>query len=280
MPADYFPTAARSPAPIRRVWRLWLCLLLLAGLAVSHVAAAEKLPPVPARYFNDYAGVVGPATVDRLNTDLENLEKESSNQILVAIYPKMDTDSSIEDYCHRIFATWHVGQKGKDNGAVLFIFVQNHLMHIETNRGLEGALPDATCEDIIEDQIAPHFKAGDYDAGVTAGVESMIQATKGEYKGSGTTVYQQRQSRAARAGKFNGGSLLVLLIIAYVIFSSFFRRRGTMFTGGGPIFFGGFGGGGFGGGGGGGGGGFSGGGGGFSSGGGGSGGGGGASGGW
>ena len=136
-------------------------MLLCACLAVGHAAAAaETLPPVPTRYFNDYAGVVSPGTVDQLNTKLENLEKASSNQILVAIYPKMETASSIEDYCHRIFATWHVGQQGKDNGAVLFIFVQNHQMRIETNRGLEGPLPDATCEDIIEDQIAPHFTDG------------------------------------------------------------------------------------------------------------------------
>jgi uncharacterized protein len=223
---SYRPAAPRGAG--------WL-FLLLACLAVGSLAAAEPLPPVPKHYFNDYAGVVSPATVNRLNTQLEDLEKESSNQIVVAIYPKMQTASDIEDYCHRIFATWHVGQKGKDNGAVLFIFVQNHAMRIETNRGLEGALPDATCEDIIEDQIAPHFKRGDYDGGVTAGVESMIQATKGEYKGSGRTVNEARQ---ANVGKVGGGGLLVLFIIAYIIFSTF--RRGTLFSGVGPMILGGF----------------------------------------
>ncbi len=259
-------------------------LVLLALLCTGTLRAAETLPAVPTRYFNDYAHVVSPGTVDRLNTELETLEKESSNQILVAIYPKMETESSIEDYCHRIFATWHVGQKGKNNGAVLFIFAQDHKMRIETNTGLEGALPDATCEDIIEDQIAPHFKQGDYDGGATAGVESMIQATKGEYKGSGHTVAEQNQPQdQGNGGGFHVSGFVIALIIIFFILSSF-RRRGTMFTGVGPVFFGGFGGGGFGGGGGGGGfgGGDSGGGGGggFMSGGGGGGGGGGASGGW
>jgi uncharacterized protein len=255
----------------------WL-FLLLAALSIGRAAAAESLPTVPTRYFNDYANVVSPATVDQLNTALENLEKESSNQILVVIYPKMETASSIEDFCHRIYASWHVGQKGRNNAAVLFIFVQNHQMRIETGRGLEGALPDATCEDIIEDQIAPHFKQGDYDGGVTAGVTAMIQATKGEYKGSGRTVNQDQQGRNTETAGISFGTIWLIFIIFWIIFS-FFRRRGTMFTGVGPIFFGGFGGGG-GGFGGGGGGGFSGGGGGFSGGGGDSGGGGGASGGW
>jgi uncharacterized protein len=269
----HLPRPGRARARLAR----WWVFVLLACVVLGHRAAAETLPPVPTRYFNDYANVISPATVTQLNTELENLEKDSSNQILVAIYPKMDTASSIEDYCHRIFATWHVGQKGKDNGAVLFIFIQNHQMRIETNRGLEGALPDATCEDIIEDEIAPHFKAGNYDAGVAAGVAAMIQATKGEYKGTGRTANQQKRGSNHGGGGL-GGFLFIAIIIAFIFISSL--RRSILFTGIGPVFFGGFGGGG-GGFGGGGGGGFSGGGGGgFSSGGGGSGGGGGASGGW
>lgn len=262
--------ACRICAPGRA--RLWLWILLGFLAATGTLAAADTLPPVPTRYFNDYAGVVSPGTVARLNTDLENLEKESSNQILVAIYPKMESASSIEDYCHRIFATWHVGQAGKDNGAVLFIFVQNHQMRIETNRGLEGALPDATCEDIIEDQIAPHFKTGDYDGGVTAGVQSMIQATKGEYKGTGHTVNQTRHGSSGRGGGLRGW--MVVVVILFLLFTSFGRM--LLFSGVASMFMGdvevgrGGGGGGWGGGGGGG----------FSSGGGGSGGGGGASGGW
>jgi uncharacterized protein len=253
------------------VWLAVLCALAFFAPA----RAAEVLPPAPDRYFNDYAHVISPAVAAGLNTDLENLEKTSSNQILVAIYPKMESESSVEDFCHRTFATWHVGQKGKDNGAVLFIFVQDHKMWIEVNYGLEGALPDATCKDIVSDVIAPRFKAGDFNGGASAGVQAMIQATQGEYKGSGRTAHQNRS--ANNGGGFPVG--LIVLIIIMVILIAGRRRNGVMYGGGPPIFFGGFGGGG--GGFGGGGGGFSGGGGGgFSSGGGASGGGGGAGGGW
>ena len=237
------------------LFRRWLlpALLVCAVLVVNVAArAAEVIPDVPTRYFNDYALTVKPETADRLNKELEDLEKQSSNQILAVIYPKMQTDSSLEDYCHRIYAGWHLGQKGRNNAAVLFVFVQDHKMHIETGRGLEGPLPDSVCKDIISDQIAPKFKAGDYDGGMTAGVESMIKATRGEYQGTGRTVNQDQNPGGSSGGGLGFGTIIFFLFVAFILFSMF-RGRGGMGGGtllGGPIFFGGGGGGGFGGGGG------------------------------
>ena len=93
------------------------------------------MPPPPAKYFNDAAGVVSAGTAQRLNQQLENFERENSSQIVVAIYPKLQTDSSLEDYTFRITENWKekkqgVGQKGKDNGAVLFVFVHDRKMRL------------------------------------------------------------------------------------------------------------------------------------------------------
>jgi len=106
----------------------------------------------------------------------------------VAIFPKMQSDSSIEDYTVRVAQSWKVGQKGKNNGAVLFVFTQDRKMYLQVGYGLEGALPDALCKRIIEEQIKPHFRAGHFDAGLTAGVNAILAATKGEYKGNGSTM--------------------------------------------------------------------------------------------
>ena len=230
----------------------------LLWTVVSGLQAAETIPAKPTRYFNDYALTVKPETADKLNRELEDLEKQTTNQVVVVIYPSMQSEGDVSEYCLRIFRAWEFGQKDKNNGAVLFAFVQNHKLWIQTGRGLEGALPDATCKDITADLIAPKFKAGDYDGGLTAGVEAMIAATKGEYKGVGTTNYQREHPAGADTGGGGGLSIgtIFFLIILFFIISSFFRRRGggaggTMFGGGPPIFFpGGFGGG-FGGGGGG-----------------------------
>ena len=150
--------------------------------------AGEVIPPVPEHYFNDYSGRVSKQVTQELNRRLEDFEKATSSQILVAIYPKMQTDSSLEDYAQRLFEAWKPGQKKLSNGALLLVFVQDHKMRIQTGYGLEGALPDVLCKRILEDEIAPRFKAGDFNGGMIAGVNAMMAATKGEYKGTGKPV--------------------------------------------------------------------------------------------
>ena len=243
----------RKPFAFLRLTLRVACLLVVAGT----LRAAETIPAEPTRFFNDYALAVKPETADKLNAELVQLEQQSSNQVLVAIYPKMQSDSDVSDYCLRVFRTWKVGQKDKNNGAVLFVFVQDHKLWIQTGRGIEGALPDATCKDITADVIAPKLKANDFDGAMTAGVDAMIAATKGEYKGSGTTDYQRQHQNDGGGGSAGGWSLgtFFFIFIAFMVIRALFARRGggMMFGGGAPIFFpgGGFGGGGFGGGGGG-----------------------------
>src|SRR6476661_8424616 len=141
--------------------RLFVGVLVLLGLGVS-LGKAETLPSKPAGYFNDYAGIVDRATVSRLNEKLAQFERETSTQIVVAIYRTMQSESSVADYTQRIAKTWGVGQQGRNNGAVLFVFVENRQMFIQTGYGLEGALPDATCFDITHNVVGPRFKVGDY----------------------------------------------------------------------------------------------------------------------
>jgi len=256
----------------------WALLLVLIVAAATR--AAEVMPPKPANYFNDYAHAVQPAVAESLDRQLAQFERDSSDQLVVAIYPTMQTDSSLEDYTQRISDRWGVGQKGKNNGAVLFVFVAEHKLRIQTNYGEEARLTDARAKDIIEDVIEPQLRAGNFDGGLTAGVNAMIAAAKGEYQGNGTTV-RDRQRQGQHRGS---GSLFPLFFVGFLILMSVFRSRRHVSYGsggrGGFWFFPPGGGGGWGGGsGGGGGGGGSWGGGGFS-GGGGSGGGGGASGSW
>ncbi len=193
---------------------LLLCLCLCA-------TAAEVIPPKPEQYFNDYAHVVSPGTAQRLNQELEDFEKQTSSQIVVVVYPKMQSDSSIEDYTVRVFQNWKPGLKDKDNGAILFVFVEDHKMRIATGYGLEGALPDAICKRIIDEVIAPRFKQGDFDGGLSAGVDAILAATKGEYKGTGQTVAQGR----ARKNSFLADNWVILLIIAIILLGNLTLRR-------------------------------------------------------
>jgi uncharacterized protein len=167
------------------------CCAILILLFGFRLFAQEVIPPPPAAYFNDYANVVSPATAAQLNRTLENFERQTSDQIVVAVFPKMQSDSSIEDYTVRVARSWQVGQKGKNNGAVLFVFVQDHKMFLQVGYDLEAVLPDVLCKRIIDEQITPRFRTGDFNGGLTAGVQSILAATKGEYKGTGTTVAER-----------------------------------------------------------------------------------------
>ena len=207
-----------------------LCLAVIAGTGLH---AAERIPPAPAQYFNDYAGVVSPSTAGQLNAQLEQFERESSNQLVVVIFPKMESDSSVEDYTVRVAQAWGVGQKGRNNGAVLFAFMQEHKLYLQVGYGLEGVLPDAIAKRIIENELKPAFRAGDYDGGMRAAVNAMIAATKGEYKGTGRT----------RAETGANGDIPVMWL-AFVIFFvlvtlSRFRPRSMLYQGsrriGGPF---------------------------------------------
>lgn len=211
------PASARSA--VFRSWR-WLGLLALAvGLR-----AAEVIPPAPPNHFNDAAKLVRPATAAQLNQELAQFERDTSNQILVAIYPRMHSESSVDDYAVRVAQAWRVGQKGRNNGAVLFVFQQSRDVRIVTGYGLEGALPDALCKRIIENEIVPRFRTGDFDGGLVAGVRAMMAATRGEYRGTGRTA----------AGDGSTGFSLPWPLVLFILIMLFVRasfRRGTVYGG-------------------------------------------------
>jgi uncharacterized protein len=204
----------------------WTLLLVLGTWIASsvRVCAAEVIPAKPAKYFNDYAGVVSSATAARLNQTLEDFERSTSSQVVVVIYPKMDSESSVEDYSVRVAQAWGVGQKGKNNGAVLFVFIQDRKMYLQVGYGLEGAIPDALAKRIIEDEIKPRFRAGNFDAGLTAGVNAILQAARGEYQGTGQTVAGQRRGRSG-----GGVPVFLFFILLLILFAAARRSQGTVY---------------------------------------------------
>jgi uncharacterized protein len=209
------PVQSASAALAGRARRLLWFLLFLA-LGCVRIRAAEVIPPAPAFYFNDYAGVTSADTASRLNKKLEDFERETSNQILVAVYPHMQSESSIEDYTVRVAQAWKVGQKQKKNGAVLFVFTQDRKMYLQVGYGLEGALPDALAKQIIENELKPRFRNGDFDGGLSAGVDAILAATKGEYKGTGRTVADQNQG-------ISPGVVLLIAIAVLVVLALLLR---------------------------------------------------------
>jgi len=240
---------------VRAALPLWLIM--------ATAAAAQSPPPVPREYVSDQAGILPADAEARLAARLKQFDEETSNQVLVATFPALPQGAALEEFTVRTAQSWRAGRAKLDNGAILFVFVQDRRVRIEVGYGLEGALPDVTAHRIIEEQITPRFRGGDYAGGLEAGVSAIIAATKGEYKA-------EPRPAAPTGGGDNGWMIFLFIIILIIMFRGgggggrTYGRRG--YRGGGfipiPMGWGG-GGGGWGGGGGFGGGGFSGGGGSF-----------------
>jgi len=142
---------------------------LIIALALN-AHAAEIIPPHPAHYFNDYAGIVSQSYASEFDQQLEQFERDTSNQVVVAVFQKMQSDDDIAAYTQRVAESWAVGQKDKRNGVVLFVFVEARKMIIQVGYGLEGALPDVAALNITEYQMKPQFAGGNYEAGLGSGL--------------------------------------------------------------------------------------------------------------
>jgi uncharacterized membrane protein YgcG len=156
------------------IWLLCMC-------AFGQRAESAVTPSKPERYFNDFASLVSPKVAERLNEQLAEFDRLTSNQILVVIYPSLPAGAVMEDFAEDAFRAWKPGQQGKNNGAILFLFVNDRRARIQTGYGLEKALPDAVCKRIISDELAPSFQQGDFNGGLTAAVRAMIGAIGFEY---------------------------------------------------------------------------------------------------
>ncbi len=149
------------------------CAILFLGLWVASGFAAN-FPALTGRVV-DAAGILSPITAADLERKLANLEQKSGIQLVVATVPSLD-GQEIEPYANALFRTWKLGETKKNNGVLLVIAPKERRVRIEVGYGLEGTLTDAVSGLIIRNAIAPRFKAGDFNGGVTRGVDDIITA--------------------------------------------------------------------------------------------------------
>src|SRR5437879_9021222 len=117
---------------VTQLKRIAFCI---AAFVAIHAQAAEVIPPKPAAYFNDYAGVVSKEAALRFNEQLAQFERDTSNQVVVAVFPKMQSETDVAAYTQLVAQSWAVGQKDKRNGVVLFVFTQDRKIFIQVGYG-------------------------------------------------------------------------------------------------------------------------------------------------
>lgn len=135
------------------------------------------------RRVTDLAGILTTEQVSGLEAGLKNLEDTDSTQIALLIVPSLEGDP-LEDFSERVATAWKLGGKGRDNGALLLIAMKERSVRIEVGYGLEATLTDALSRRIIENEIIPAFREGDYHGGIKAGLDAMTQTVRGEYSAS------------------------------------------------------------------------------------------------
>lgn len=174
---------------------LLACLILCCGWAGAAKAFAEPLPPSPEpHYVLDEPAWLSPSAFRALDSRLMAYERETSSQFVVAVFQGLPAEAELVDYSQRVFESWKPGGKARDNGVILFVFARDRKLRIHTGYGMEGVLPDARCKQIIEEVIKPLLQQNRREEALSRGVEAIIAATKGEYRGDGSTRLDGKSS--------------------------------------------------------------------------------------
>jgi uncharacterized protein len=147
---------------------------LILGLMLT---LAADIPFLTGRVVDD-ANTISAAARERLAAALKAHEEATTNQIVVLTVPTIG-NQSVEDYAVKVFESWKLGGKEKDNGILVVVVPQDRKMRIEVGYGLEGVLPDGAAGEIIRTWMTPAFKAGNYDKGIEDGVAAIISRLEG-----------------------------------------------------------------------------------------------------
>ncbi len=222
-------------APDRLRLRFLAALACVAGPLAGAPAPAQSLVEVPplTSPVTDLTGTLTPDQVAALDAKLRAFEKSKGSQVAVLVVPTTASEE-IEQYAIRVTDAWKLGRAGVDDGAVLVVARDDRKLRIEVGYGLEGVLPDAIANRIIDEDIVPQFKRGDYYGGIETGVDRMLRVIEGE-------PLPEPELRSPSQGVPGLFQLLPFLFVFALVGGSIFRRLfgrvGGAFASGGLVGF-------------------------------------------
>jgi uncharacterized protein len=204
--------------------------LLLCFSAAAAAAADVAVPPLSGRVV-DQTGTLSSGEVAALTQTLKDLETRKGSQIAVLIVPTTDQES-IEQFSIRVAEAWKIGRKKIDDGALLVVAKNDRRLRIEVGYGLEGALTDATARRIIDEDITPKFKSGDFAGGISAGVDRIIRVIDGEKLPAPEPEHWRSPGLLGNIDPFNPFFIAALFIVGGILRSTLGRLFGSLATGG------------------------------------------------
>ncbi|HEX9278274.1 MAG TPA: TPM domain-containing protein, partial [Casimicrobiaceae bacterium] len=202
----------RWPPEARRVWVVAMAFLAVLGAtgAVpwdSPRDGLQSVPPLRSR-VTDLTGTLSASERQALEAKLADWEARTTDQLAILIVPTTKPEP-IEQYAIRVAEAWKIGQKGKDDGAILVVAKDDKQMRIEVGYGFEGVLTDLTSRRIIAETIAPLFSKGQFAAGLNAGIDRIIGVVS-----EGKPLPKAEPRRRAPSQGFDVGTLALILLVA------------------------------------------------------------------
>jgi uncharacterized protein len=186
-------------------------LFIVSLLLCTGLLAQKSIPkPSPARLIVDNANVLADYDEQQLTQKLIALDDSTSNQIVIITVPSLNNEV-IEDVAVNTFRQWGIGNKKTNNGILILVAVNDRKIRIEVGLGLEGAIPDITTKEIINNSIKPAFKQGNFYGGLHAAVNDLSKAASGEY-------HTKRSKKSNNQGdSFIFFGLIIFIIILLII---------------------------------------------------------------
>ena len=192
-----------------------LCILCVAFHPTAH---AQKATPELTGPVVDNAGILSDETERQIASLIHTHEDSTSNQVAVLTISSLEGEN-LEDYSLQVARAWELGQTDKNNGVLVLIAVNDRKIRIEVGYGLEGDLPDITAKQIIDNEITPHFRAGDFDAGVLLGVRAVLESIEGTYEPASAAQFADSFALRLKAGA------LLMCFPLFFLGLSIFRSR-------------------------------------------------------
>ncbi len=216
-------------------------------LVVAVAAAGQIKFPKPVGYVNDFANVIDEASKQKIEALALEVKQKTGAEIVVVTMPTIG-DEDYKDYANRLFEAWGIGEKGKDNGVLIFNAVGERRVWIEVGYGLEAIIPDAYAHRVYRDILAPNLRAGLYGRGFYEAVRALAGRIA---EAAGVEITGAVLLAPSRAPEGEGGGqplsavwLLLLFLLPFLLLGRGRRRRSGFWYWGGPWYGGGWGGGG------------------------------------
>ena len=194
-------------------------VITLFILCFPTIAQDIPEPMFPYRMVNDFSGLLKPDDLQKLESKLQSFYYETSTQIYVVIVDDL-SGYAISDFAYQVGEKWGVGTKGKDNGIVILLNPSADRKHgdafVATGYGLEGAVPDAIANRLVDLEMVPFFREQKYYEGLDAATNTIIDLTKGEYTA---------ENYLASKGETSPFMEILIPLIIFIIFLSVFGAR-------------------------------------------------------